>query len=78
MPFVKNKGSVIYIQGQRAVIINKNLPVNTAAYIQKIVKTACDALDNRGVIVPIFIRNMKDAKKYQRAAEQLKVRMGFG
>ena len=78
MPFVKNKGSVIYIGGQRAVIINKNLNEHTTAYIQKIVKTACEALENRGVIVPIFVRNMKDGRKFQRAAERLKVKMGLG
>ena len=77
IPYVISKGNIVYIEGKRAVIINKNLNRETAKYIQKIVKVACEALEKEGYIVPVFIQTKKDARRFAQAAVQLKVKLGM-
>ena len=77
MPYVMNKGNVVYIEGRRAVIINKELEHETAIYIQTIIKVACEALEKEGLIVPVFVQTRKDARRFALAAERVKVKLGM-
>ena len=77
MPYIKNKGNVIYIKGKRAIIINKNLNRKLTVYIQKIVNVALEALEKEGFIVPIFVQNRKDTRRFAESAMQLKKKMGI-
>jgi len=74
MPYVIFSGNVVYIQGKRAIILNKNLNRRTTAFFIKVIEVACEALDKGGVIMPVFLRNMRDARRFGHAAEQIKTR----
>ena len=76
-PYIYNKGSVVYIEGKRAVIINKALDRKVSAYINKIVKVACEALEKEGYIVPVFVQTRKDARRFSQAAGRLKIKLGM-
>jgi len=75
MPYVNINGNIVYIEGKRAIILNKDLGRKTSAYFQKVINVACEALEKGGVIVPIYVRNMKEARRLQRAAERMKAKI---
>ena len=76
-PYVNNKGNVVYIKGKRAIILNKDLGRKTTAYFQKVIKVACEALEKGGYVVPVFIQNKKDARRFAQAADRIKVKLGI-
>ena len=77
-PYVSINGNIVYIEGRRAIILNKDLGKRNTAYFKKVINVACEALDKGGVIVPVFMRNMKDARRFIRAVNRIKVKLKLG
>ena len=75
MPYVIIKGNIVYINGTRAIILNRNLGRRTSAYFFRVIEVACEALEKGGLIVPIFVKTKKDARRFEWAAERLKAKM---
>ena len=73
--YVNIKGNVVYIEGKRAVIINKDLRRKIATYIQNIIKIACEAMEKEGYIIPVFAQNKKEVRYYQNIFMQAKARL---
>ena len=63
-PHVLIKGNVVYIQGKRAIIVNKNLGRKTTNYLMKVIHVSCEALEKGGYFMPVFLRNKKETKRF--------------
>ena len=75
MPYVSFSGNVVYIQGRRAIILSKHLNRRTTAFFVRVIEVACEALEKGGVIMPVFLRNMKEARRFEYATKQIKTRL---
>ena len=70
-PHIIIKGNIVYIRGKRAIIVNKNLGRKTTDYIMEILQVACQALEKGGHIMPIFLRNKRDTKRFDLIYERI-------
>ena len=71
MPYIVNKGSVVYIRGKRAIIVNKSLGRKTTTFLMKVIEAACEALEKGGYIMPVFLRNKRETKRFNLVYERL-------
>jgi len=71
MPYIVNKGSVVYIRGKRAIIINKSLGRKTTDFLMKVIEAACEALEKGGYIMPVFLRNKRETKRFNLVYDRL-------
>ena len=71
VPYIINKGSVIYIRGKKAIIVNKNLGRRTTNYFMKVVGVACEALEKGGYIMPVFLRSKRETKRFNRSYKRI-------
>ena len=67
IPFIEIKGSVVYIEGKRAIIVSKKLGRKTNKYFMKVLQVACSALDKGGRIAPVYLRNKRESERFKRA-----------
>jgi hypothetical protein len=74
-PVVSIRGSTVYIDGKLAIILSTKLDRRTLAYFKKLIKVGCEALEAEGVILPVHLRSMRDARLFEPAAERLKTQM---
>jgi hypothetical protein len=70
IPKVTIRGNVVYIKGKRAIIINKNLGKKTTEYFMKVIHAACEAYKEGGVILPVRLRTLKEARKFNPIIDQ--------
>ena len=66
-PHINFKGNVVYINGKRAIIINKNLGNKTTKYFLKVIHVACEALEKGGLVMPLFMRNKRETLRFKQA-----------
>ena len=66
-PHIIFKGNVVYINGKRAIIINKNLGNKTTKYFLKVIHVACEALEKGGLVMPLFMRNKRETLRFKQA-----------
>ena len=74
-PLVSIRGNTVYINGQLAIILSRNPGKRITAYFKKVIRVACEALEEGEVVLPIRLHNMKEARRFGRAAERLKAKM---
>ena len=76
-PVVSIRGSTVYIDDKLAIILSTKLDRRTSAYFKKVIRVACEALEAEGVILPVHLRSMRDARRFEPAVERLKTQMGM-
>ena len=74
---VSEKGNCFYVDGKLAIIMSGKADRTASSYFKKVIRAACEALVKRKVIVPVHVRNMSDARRFEDAAERLKKEMGM-
>ena len=74
-PYVSIRGNTVYINGKLALILSKNPGKRIISYFKKVILVACEALEEGEVVLPIRLHNMKEARRFGRAAEKLKAKM---
>ena len=74
---VTEKENSIYINGKLAIIISSKVSARASAYFKRVIHVACDALRDEGVIYPVQLQNMKDARRFEPAVERLKSELGM-
>jgi len=74
-PYVNIRGNNVYIEGKLAIILSKNIDKKVRAYFRKVIHAACEALEAEEVILPVRLKNRKEARRFSRIAEQIKVKM---
>ena len=74
---VSEKGNSFYVDGKLAIIISSKMDRRAAAYFKKLIHVACETLAEEGVIVPVPVRNMREARRFEAAAGYLKMKMGM-
>jgi len=77
-PYVNIRGNVVYVEGRRALILNKGLRRRTHAFFQEVIETACEALDKGGIISTFFFPTMRDARRFEREVEGIQARILSG
>ena len=75
VPYVNIKGNNVYIDGKLAIILSKNIDKRIGLYFKKVIRAACEALEEEEVILPVRLQNRKEARRFGRMAEQLKAKM---
>ena len=78
VPVVEIRGSTVYIDGKLAIIISKKLDRRLSAYFRKVIRIACEAYEEQGAICPVRLRSLREAIRFEHAAERLKQQMGIG
>lgn len=71
------KGNSIYIDGRLAVILSQKTDPRIYGYFTKVMRIACEGLEKEGAILPVFMRSMREAKRFSPAVERLKTEMGL-
>ena len=74
---VNIRGNNIYINGKLAIIISSKIERRASAYFKKVIRTACEGLEEEGVILPVLLRDRKEARRFQAAVYRLKEKMGL-
>jgi hypothetical protein len=74
---VTEKENSIYIDGKLAIIISSKVSARASAYFKRVIHVACEALRDEGVIFPVQLQNMKDARRFEPAVERLKSELGM-
>ena len=69
---ITEKGNSYYLNGKLAIIISSKINHRAAEYLKKLIHAASEALEHEGVILPVNLRNMREARRFEGAAEQLK------
>ena len=75
VPFVITRGNTVYIDGKQAIILCQNMGKRNMAYFKKVINAACEALEEGGVILPVRLNDMKEARRLGPAFERLKAKM---
>jgi hypothetical protein len=74
-PLVSIRGSTVYVNGKVAVILSKSPDEKYTKYFKKVINAACEALEAGEVILPVRLRNMREARRFGPVIEQLKMKM---
>ena len=72
IPFVEIRGNTVYIQGKKAIIINKNLGAKNTKFIIKTIRILCRALERGGVVTAVHLRNWKEVALFKPVVEQFR------
>ena len=72
IPFLEIRGHTFYLQGQRAIIVNKNLGEKNTSMLRKTVRVVCRALERGGVVVAVHLRNSKEANRFKHEARRIR------
>ena len=71
------KGYNFYVNGMLAVTVSGKINKRVSAYLKKTLRIACENLEQEGTILPIQLRNRREAKRLGPAVERLKIQMGI-
>ena len=71
------RGNNIYIDGKLAVIISEKVDRRISSYFKKVIRIACEALEKEGMILPVFLHNRKDVRRFEKVVEQLRAKMAL-
>ena len=74
-PVITERGNNFYVDGDLAVIISKKPGRRTSSYFKKVIRVACEALEEGEVIQPVRLHDRREARRFAAAAERLKMRM---
>ena len=72
IPFLEIRGNAFYLQGRRAIIVNKSLGEKNTAMLKKTVRVVCRALQRGGVVVAVHLRNPKEARRFKNEARRIR------
>ena len=72
---ISEKGNSFYVNGKLAIIISSKMNRRAAAYLKKVIRTACEALEQEGLILPVFIKSKKEAIRIEGEVERLKAQI---
>ena len=75
---VAEKGNSFYVNGKLAIIISSKMNKKAAAYFKKVIRTTCEALENEGHILPVFLKSRRDVIRFAPEVERLKRQMKLG
>ena len=75
VPLVRVRGNTVYINGRLAIILSKNPGKRITAYFRKVIQVACEALEEGEVVLPVRLRNMREARRLTPAIERLKAKI---
>ena len=70
-PFVTVRNHRVYVDGRLAVKINRRLDRKSYSYFRKLIRIAGKAMEDGEVILPVRLRNMDEAQRFERASGQL-------
>jgi len=72
------RGSEVYIGNRQAITLNNELNKQVYSYFRKVILVAGKALEEGGVILPVRLRNMNEARRLERSIPSLikKIRAG--
>ena len=71
----ENRGNIFYHRGLRAVIVNKSLSKRKTRMLKSAVALAFRALENKGHIVAVHLRNPKEARRFKIEALRIRTEM---
>ena len=71
------RGNSIHVNNKLAVITSKKIEPRVSSYFKEVLAIACEALEKEGMIVPVFVRNRRDARRFKEAVYRLKAQMGM-
>ena len=71
-PFLEIRGNTIYLNGETAIVVSKNLGEENTAFFMELAKVAGRALEKGGVVLAVHLRNWKELEAFK--MEALKIR----
>ena len=75
---ITERGNTYYLNSKLAIIISSRINRRAAEYLKKIIRIAGEALEQEGVVLPISLRSMREARRFEPAAERLKKQLRTG
>ena len=70
-PFVTVRNHRVYVDGRLAVRINRKLDKRAYFYFRKLIRAAGKAMEEGEVILPVRLRNMDEACRFEQASGKL-------
>ena len=71
------RGNSVYLDGKLAIILSKKIDPRVSDYFMKVIHVACEAVEKEGLILPVFLRNIRDARRFEPVVEKMKAKMGM-
>jgi len=75
MPFLEIRGNTFYLQGQKAIIVNKNLGSKNTEMLTETVRVVCRALERGGTVVAVHLRSSKEADRFAIEAKRIRAKI---
>ena len=75
---VTMRGNSVYINGKLGITISKKLDGRVGAYYKKLISMASDALEKKGLLMTVRVRNHRDFGRLYPRVEKLMREMGIG
>ena len=75
VPYWEIRGNILYIEGKRAAIINRNLGERALDMLIRALEAACMALERDGYILAVHLNSHKEMMHFWAAAKRLKKRI---
>ena len=75
VPFWEIRGNILYIEGQRAIIMNRSLGGRNTRMLIKAMKAACRALEQNGYLVAVHLNSPEEMRRFRVKAKRLRARM---
>ena len=69
------QGNLVLIGGRQAMTLSSSLGKRTYAYFKKVILAAGKALENGGVILPVVLADMKEARCFAPIVSRMKMEM---
>ena len=66
------RGNILYIKGQRAIIINSHLDEKTINILMSSVGIACRSLERKSVVVAVHLRSNREANIFKAKAKRVR------
>ena len=74
-PLWEIRGNILYIKGQRAIILKKDLEEQVNNMLLGAIRAACRALEKKGVIAVVHLKNQRDMRLFIPRARKLRARI---
>ena len=75
VPFWEIRGNILYIEGQRAIILNGSLGEKNTGMLRSAIRAACRALERNGVIVAVHLNSLREARRFRPMARRARARI---
>ena len=69
------RGYILYIDGKRAIILNKDLDEKTIRMLLAAMRASCRALEREGVILAVHLNNNEELRRFARIAKRERKKM---